>query len=103
MALPGMGAYSARAVLCLSFGKRLPMIDEGSGRVVARLLDIKLSGPAYSAGSLMKTAERLLPTKNARQFNLGLIDIAAAYCRPAKPACSRCPVAGLCLSAQKMG
>jgi A/G-specific adenine glycosylase len=96
MALPGLGLYSARAVLCLGFGKPYPMVDEASGRVLRRTLDLATKGPAYSDSRLLKMAEAVLPKASCKEFNLGLIDIAAFYCHPASPECNRCPLATIC-------
>jgi A/G-specific adenine glycosylase len=90
--LPGLGRYSARAILCLGFKQPLPMIDEGGGRVLRRALGYKPRGPAFSDPALMHVAERILPHKSSRNFNLGLIDIADAYCHPTKPDCLGCPL-----------
>ncbi len=95
--LPGIGDYSARAILCLGFGQPLPMIDEGSGRVLRRVLDLDWRGPAYCDSGLLEVAERILPKRRAKEFNLGMIDIAAAFCHPRMPACQQCPLARLCL------
>lgn len=94
--LPGIGRYSARAVLCMAFGDAVPMVDEGSGRVLQRVLGRKIRGPSYSNAALIRVAERLLPEGSAREFNLGLLDIAARFCRPRKMLCSQCPVASRC-------
>ena len=94
--LPGIGRYSARATLCMSFSHAVPMIDEGSGRVLRRVLGLSETGPAYSDIGLAKVAERLLPDSHAREFNLGLIDIGAAYCHPKKPDCFGCPLLSYC-------
>ncbi len=96
LALPGLGRYSARAILCLGFGVRVPMIDEGSGRTLRRVLGREHKGPAFSDRSLMATVEQIMSQTSAREFNLGLLDIAAAYCRPRKPDCARCPVRKAC-------
>ena len=96
-ALPGIGRYSARAILCVAFGQPFPMIDEGSGRVLQRVLGRKIDGPAYSSRSLMTDAEVLLPVGSAREFNLGLIDVAARFCRPHKTFCSECPLTRGCV------
>lgn len=95
-ALPGIGRYSARAILCLAFGRPFPMIDEGSGRVLRRVLGHAIDGPAYASHSLMTHAQGLLPAGSAREFNLGLIDIASRYCRPRKTLCAECPLATVC-------
>ena len=100
-AIPGMGTYSSRAVLCLAFGEPYPMIDEGSGRVLRRVLGINNRGPAYSDSSLMQIAERIIPQASCKEFNLGLIDIAAAYCKVTNPKCSECPLALVCSFVEK--
>ena len=96
MTLPGIGIYSARAILCLSDGVSVPMIDEGSGRVLRRVLGLHARGPAYSDRILLVTMESILPRKTTKEVNLGLIDIVAAYCRPDNPLCSQCPLARHC-------
>ncbi len=96
--LPGIGRYSARATLCMAFNHPLPMIDEGSGRVLRRVLGLSGAGPAYSDICLAEAAERILPDSHAREFNLGLIDIGAAYCHPRTPDCHRCPILSQCAS-----
>lgn len=90
--LPGLGRYSARAILCLGFNQPVPMIDEGGGRVLRRVLGYKPKGSAFSDPTLMHAVERILPRKSFRNFNLGLIDIADAYCHPTKPDCLGCPL-----------
>ena len=91
-ALPGLGRYSARAVLCLAFNQTVPMIDEGSGRVMRRVLGYENEGPAYSDPRLMEAVVAILPHNGTREFNLGLIDVAAAYCHPRIPDCGSCPL-----------
>jgi A/G-specific adenine glycosylase len=98
--LPGIGGYSARAVLCLGYGVPVPMVDEGSGRVLRRVLGMLATVPAYSDSQLLRTVEAMLPQASSREFNLGLIDIAAAYCRPRYPACAQCPLADACVHGQ---
>lgn len=99
--LPGMGTYSSRAVVCLAFGKAVPMIDEGSGRLLRRMLNLANKGPAYSDPELLKIAEAIVPIKHARNFNLALLDIASAYCHLKSPRCTICPLTSLCKYAKK--
>ncbi len=94
--LPGIGRYSARATLCMAFNCAVPMIDEGSGRVLRRVLGFSETGPAYSDIRLAEVAERLLPDSYAREFNLALIDLGAAHCHPKTPDCHHCPILSLC-------
>ena len=97
--LPGLGRYSARAVLCLSFGQRLPMIDESSGRVLRRVFGLTKRCPSYSDSSLLAISERILPPE-AVGFNLGLLDIAAACCHPNRSDCPECPLPNMCASSR---
>ena len=94
--LPGIGSYSARATLCMGYNRPLPMIDEGSGRVLRRVLGLPGIGPAYSDTRLAEVTERILPDCYPREFNLGLIDIGAAHCHPRTPGCSGCPILSHC-------
>jgi A/G-specific adenine glycosylase len=94
--LPGLGDYSARAVLCLAYNIQVPMIDEGSGRVLRRVLNLRSNKLAYSDRQLIAIAERVLPKGLARDFNLGLIDIAAMYCHSKNSECAPCPLLKVC-------
>lgn len=94
--LPGMGRYSARALLCMAHGRAVPMVDESSGRLLRRLLGLRATGPAYSDRELLERTEALVPHKASREFNLGLLDIAAAYCHVSAPSCGQCPLRSLC-------
>jgi A/G-specific adenine glycosylase len=94
--LPGLGEYSSRAVLCLAYNIQVPMVDESSGRLLRRIFALHSKRPAYSDPSLLELARELLPKGLARDFNLGLIDIAAAYCHSKNPECSPCPLFHLC-------
>jgi A/G-specific adenine glycosylase len=95
--LPGMGIYSSCAVVCLAFGESVPMIDESTGRLLKRVFDIHLRGPAYSNREFLEMAASIVPMEQARDFNLGLIDLAAAFCHHTSPDCCNCPIARLCL------
>ena len=55
--LPGMGRYSARALLCIAYGRAVPMVDESSGRLLRRLLGLRGVGPAYSDRNLLERTE----------------------------------------------
>lgn len=96
MRLPGLGRYSARAIACLGFGDAVPMIDESSGRLLRRLLGLRSRRPAFSDRGLLLEVARLVPRCNSAAFNLGVLDIAALYCRPDTPECARCPLLRLC-------
>ena len=98
--LPGLGRYSARAVCCLAYGEPVPMIDESSGRLLRRLIGLNCEGHAYSDRKLYSYAEALVPEKTSRDFNLGVLDVAAPYCHASSPDCVPCPLRGLCCHGQ---
>jgi len=94
--LPGVGYYSSRAINCLAFDDLVTMIDESSGRLIRRLLKLPQKGPAYTDKKLIEITESLLPSKNIREFNLGLLDIAYYYCKHAETRCYECPLVKIC-------
>lgn len=94
--LPGIGIYNSRAILCMAFGKRVPMIDESSGRLLRRVLGLVSKSPAYSDRQLLELATKIMPKESGRDFNLGLLDIAAAFCHHGKPVCAECPIFRIC-------
>jgi A/G-specific adenine glycosylase len=98
--LPGLGTYSARAILSLAFGVPVPMIDESSGRLFRRVLGLGHKGPAFSDRSLLSKVETIFPGLTTRAFNLGILDIAVRYCHTKSPNCSECPVSDLCQMAR---
>lgn len=96
MDLPGLGEYSARAILCLAYDIQVPMIDESSGRLLRRVFNFHSNKPAYCDRELLEFTRKLLPKGLARKFNLGLLDIAAAYCHFKNPEHCPCPLLRLC-------
>jgi A/G-specific adenine glycosylase len=93
--LKGVGMYTANATLCFAFNKKVPIIDTNIARLLRRYLGIKGDKPAYADKSLWKLAESILPEKRYKEFNYGLLDISAIYCRP-KPLCRSCPLKTHC-------
>ena len=93
---PGVGNYIAMAVLVMSFGHALPMVDESTGRLIQRVLGIHISGTCSSSQQLIKIATSLVPINQPKEYNLALLDIANAYCKPKNPRCLSCPVSEVC-------
>lgn len=94
--LPGMGTYSSQALLCLAFNEEVPMIDESSGRLLRRVYNLNKERPAYSDKKLSRIAKSIIPADHSREFNLGLLDIAAAFCHSKTPDCPNCPLTKVC-------
>jgi len=95
LAVPGIGLYTASAVLSIAFGQPLPVVDGNVRRVLARLL--ALSGPEYRKdGPYYNRAEELLDRERPGEWNQALMELGATVCLPRKPACDACPLRRHC-------
>jgi A/G-specific adenine glycosylase len=97
LALPGVGRYTAGAVLSFAFGKPAPVVDGNVARVLSRLLD---SADPIDAGATLKrlweVAESLLDHTDPRTHNSALMELGQSHCRPGAPDCLECPVGRFC-------
>jgi A/G-specific adenine glycosylase len=95
--LPGFGRYTANAVLSQAYGRRLPILEANSQRMLCRLFGIEQNPkePAVQK-QLWQHAEALLPRKAAGDFNQALMELGALVCTPVKPSCDVCPLARAC-------
>ncbi len=96
--LPGIGRYTANAVACFAFGKRLPILEANSARVLRRVLGT--SDSFRKETELWNLAEALLPTGSCAEHNYALMELGALVCKPRDPDCDRCPIARFCASFQ---
>jgi A/G-specific adenine glycosylase len=88
--LPGVGAYTARAIAVFAFGRRDVAVDTNLKRVLSRWYGEALSGTALRRAALESLAE------DAVSWNQAMMDLGATICRPRRPACDRCPVEPWC-------
>jgi A/G-specific adenine glycosylase len=96
-ALPGVGSYTAGAVLSIAYNRDVPAVDANVERVLARFLDIALSPKEPGAKPYFtELAASLIPAGQARDFNQALMEFGALVCTPRDPACATCPLAGDC-------
>jgi A/G-specific adenine glycosylase len=96
-ALPGIGRSTAAAIAVFAFGRRAAILDGNVRRVLARVFAV--GGDPSSAAvqrRLWDVAERELPVQGLRAYTQGLMDLGATVCTRGRPACERCPAAGLC-------
>ena len=102
-ALPGVGRYTAGAVLSFAFDEPWPILEANTIRVWARLLacaDDPLARPAQDLFWAAATA--ILPRRRGgRAINLALMDLGATVCVPREPRCDACPIAALCHARQQ--
>ena len=96
-ALPGIGRYTAGAVLSFAYGRDVAVLDTNVRRVLTRVF----LGPRRTARlrgdpRLWALAERLVPDGRGYDFNQALMDFGATWCTPRRPRCSGCPMQAFC-------
>ncbi|RDI66111.1 A/G-specific adenine glycosylase [Nocardia pseudobrasiliensis] len=93
LGLPGIGAYTARAVACFAYGQRVPVVDTNVRRVVARAVHGRADAGNPAARDLRET-EALLPgsVPRAARFSAALMELGALICTARTPACDLCPL-----------
>ncbi len=97
LALPGIGPYTAAAILSIAYNQPYPVLDANVERVFARLLDLDHSlKQAPVQKRLQAIAVDLLPAGKARLFNQALMEFGALTCRPKTPDCTHCPLTIQC-------
>jgi A/G-specific adenine glycosylase len=99
--LPGIGEYTACAVLSIAFGQPAAAVDGNVARVFSRLAATPwLSGSLPDRREIRKLAERLLPPERPGDWNEALMDLGATICLPRQPRCGDCPLSGICLASR---
>jgi A/G-specific adenine glycosylase len=125
--LPGIGRYTAGAILSIAFDARQPILEANTSRLLSRLLAYRgerredgpdfrepkgdrhilrpetgrrmsQSPPARGQELLWAAAEAILPRRRAGLFNQALMELGSMVCVPREPRCGDCPVASLCRS-----
>jgi A/G-specific adenine glycosylase len=95
--LPGLGRYSANAILSFARNLPLPILEANTIRVWSRLVGARGDATRQPLiGGLWQVAEALLPLRRPRDFNLALMDLGAMICTPRSPACANCPLRSEC-------
>jgi A/G-specific adenine glycosylase len=94
LAVPGVGLYTASAILSIAYGVKVAVVDGNVKRVVARLFG--LEGPTTDA-AFYNHAQALLDTRSPGDWNQAVMELGATVCTPRAPACPACPVAAGCL------
>ncbi|MCE9623029.1 MAG: A/G-specific adenine glycosylase [Actinomycetia bacterium] len=90
LALPGVGAYTARAVLTFAFEADAAVVDTNIARVYARVAGHRLTTTQAQA-----MADASLPLGDSWRWNQCLMDLGATLCRPV-PHCADCPLRSTC-------
>ena len=94
LGLPGIGAYTARAIACFAYQQRVPVVDTNVRRVVARALHGRADAAASSSPRDLADVEALLPNdSDAPRFSVALMELGATVCTARAPRCGLCPLA----------
>jgi A/G-specific adenine glycosylase len=95
--LPGFGRYTVGAVLSQAFGRRLPILEANSLRVLCRFFGVRDDPRASKTQrKLWQLAEVILPRTEVGDFNQALMELGALVCTPSAPRCETCPVSRHC-------
>lgn len=93
LSLPGVGSYTARAVACFAYGKRVPVVDTNVRRVVARAVHGRADAGNPSATRDHADVAALLPKDDVTpQFSVALMELGATVCTARTPRCGLCPI-----------
>jgi A/G-specific adenine glycosylase len=90
--LPGVGAYTSRAVRSFAFGEDVATVDTNAVRVLAR----SVAGAPLSVRTAMDLGDRLVPAGASWEFNQTMFDLGALVCT-AEPTCVQCPLRRQCV------
>jgi A/G-specific adenine glycosylase len=92
MALPGIGAYTARAVLAFAFETDVGVVDTNAGRVLSRAV----AGRRMGAVEAQRLVDAMVPLGRGWDFGQALLDLGALVCVARSPRCGECPVRRRC-------
>ena len=91
LALPGVGPYTARAVLAFAFESDAAVVDTNIARILARVGGVQLT-----TRQAQRAADDALAVGESWAWNQCLMDLGALICRPFQPRCVECPLAPEC-------
>src|SRR5467141_3513157 len=103
LALPGIGNYTAAAILSIGFGEKLAVLDGNVRRVLARLGALRGNvRESQRWQALQDSADSYLDLVSPGDWNQAMMELGATLCTPKSPQCLLCPVAQFC-EGRKLG
>ena len=98
-ALPGIGRSTAGAILALTRGERLPILDGNARRVLARYFAVTgARGERTCEARLWELAERCTPEARIAAYTQAIMDLGATVCVRRRPLCAQCPLTTGCIA-----
>ncbi|MBS3907672.1 MAG: A/G-specific adenine glycosylase [Syntrophaceae bacterium] len=95
LSLPGIGRYTAGAILSIAYNKETPILDGNVKRVLSRLFVVS-GHPKKTEEFLWPLSESLIPKGSPGAFNQALMDLGSVICTPKNPNCLGCPLKYFC-------
>lgn len=92
LSLPGVGPYTARAVMAFAHEADVGVLDTNAGRVLARAA----AGRRLGRAEAQSLADRMVPPGEGWAWNQAVLDLGATVCRKSRPLCESCPIAESC-------
>jgi A/G-specific adenine glycosylase len=103
LALPGIGNYTAAAVLSIAYGEKFAVLDGNVARVLARLGAVRGNlRESWRWQELQKVADTYLDPESPGDWNQAMMELGATLCTPKTPQCLLCPVMQFC-EGRKLG
>ena len=96
MKLPGIGKYTARAILSQAFRQPTAVMDTNVARILERFFGIKGGRVKSRCKVLWSAADNIAPDTNVGHWNLTLLDFGAKVCTARNPKCNICPLSKRC-------
>lgn len=94
--LPGIGKYTARAILSQAFGQPAAVMDTNVARILERFFGIKGGRVKSRCQILWSLADKVAPDTDVGYWNLTLLDFGAKICTARNPKCPDCPISNRC-------
>ncbi len=96
-ALPGVGDYTAAAIMSFAFGEPYAVLDGNVQRVLARHFGITEPVDTTQGKKLLRAlADEMLDHERPALYNQAIMDFGALQCKPSSPLCHACPLADTC-------
>jgi len=101
-ALPGVGDYTAAAIMSFAFGEPYAVLDGNVQRVLSRHFGISEPVDTTLGRKLLRAlADEMLDRQHPALYNQAIMDFGALQCKPAAPICETCPLADTCIALQE--
>ncbi len=98
--LPGIGPYTASAVLAIVYGRAEPLLDVNMARLLGRFLGSLERTEASPRRTLHALARRLVRSTRSLEVNWAALDFGARVCKARRPLCQECPLRTRCAYAR---